>query len=66
MTVKTTVKAKHESLVLNLPLLAKDQSTFLSNHFIKINLVIQQSGDQKGKFDSFFRDIRLEDILKDK
>lgn len=39
-TVKTSIKAKHESLVLNLPLLVKDQSTILSNHYHKVNLVV--------------------------
>lgn len=30
-TMKTAIKAKHESLVLNVPLLIKHQSTLLSN-----------------------------------
>lgn len=64
-TSKTTIKAKHENLILNMPLLVKDQSTMLSNHFHKINVVVQQPGDCKS-LDGFFRDITPEKIIKDK
>lgn len=64
-TAKTSIKARHEHFVLNLPLVAKDQSTMLSNHFHKVNIVVQQPGDAK-TIDGFFKDITPEQILKDK
>lgn len=39
-TAKTSIKAKHESLVLNIPLLVKDQSSMLSNQVTQVNLVV--------------------------
>lgn len=39
-TAKTSIKGKNESLVLNIPLLVKDQSTMLSNHFHKVHVVV--------------------------
>jgi len=56
---KSTIKGAHESLVLNIPLLVKDQSTMLLNHFTKVNLVVQQHSDSKN-FDGFFKDITPE------
>jgi hypothetical protein len=58
-------KGSNESLVLNIPLLVKDQSTMLSNHFTKINVVVQQTSDNKN-FSGFFGDITPEKVLKHK
>jgi len=37
----------------------------LSNHYHKVNIVVQQPGDAKS-FEGFFRDITPDQILKDK
>jgi hypothetical protein len=65
-TSKTTIKGKNDSLVLELPLLVKDQSTMMTNAFTRVHLVVQQTGDQKGSFNGFFKDVSPMDILKSK
>jgi hypothetical protein len=64
-TAKTTFKGKTELLVQSIPMLVKDQSTMLSNHFHKIHILAQQTADKK-KFQGFFRDITPEQVLKEK
>ena len=60
----TKVKAQSQNLVLNVPLLVKDQSTMLSNHLTKVSLVVQQPETKQSQ--GFFLERTPADILKDK
>lgn len=60
----TKVKAQAQNLVLNVPLLVKDQSTMLSNQFTKVSLVVQQPDTKQSH--GFFLEHTPADILKDK